>query len=217
MFEGIFMEKKSGIYKIEWNEGYFYYGQTSDFSSRKNCHLSSLNRKSHHNIKLQRVFNKYGMPSFTIVEKCEVKKLDIREQYYIDKNIGNKLFCNILPTAGSFRGYKLSDERKKILSERARKRIGILNANYGNRGKRNPIFGTKRSEITRKKMGDSQRGELNCMYGRKSQRAILVLNYETGIFYDSIMEAAKTINMLRQNLASAIRGERKNNTAFILI
>jgi len=49
------------------------------------------------------------------------------------------------------------------------------------------------------------------------QKGQLVLNSETGIFYISIKEAAKTFNLNQVTLRCKIRGIRKNNTSFLLV
>ena len=49
-------------------------------------------------------------------------------------------------------GLEKSMEMKKKLSEQASERVGELNANYGNRGDKNPIYGIKRSEETKDKI-----------------------------------------------------------------
>lgn len=43
----------------------------------------------------------------------------------------------------------------------------------------------------------------------------IVLNTQTGIFYNNTREAAQSLNMNRSTLISKLCGEKKNNTAFI--
>ena len=45
---------------------------------------------------------------------------------------------------------------------------------------------------------------------------VLLLNIQTGIFYNSIFEASKTINIHKSTLQKKINGIRKNNTYFII-
>jgi group I intron endonuclease len=210
---------KSGIYKLEWPSGYFYYGQAQDLDKRRQVHLFKIRGKYHDNKFIQRVCDKYGEPKFVIMEFCRIGSLDKKEQKYLDLHFKNKKCCNQSPTASSCRGIKRSEATKEKLRQfRAGKFKGKENPNYGNRGKKNPIFGIVRSARTRKLMGDSQLGELNCMYGRKGKDSIsskIVLNTETGIFYECVREAAETISFYPQGLARKLRGEWRNRTPFI--
>lgn len=61
-------------------------------------------------------------------------------------------------------------------------------------------------------------GIKNGMYGKVGilcPASILVLNTDNGIFYDSITEAANSINHSRSYLAQKLSGERRNNTSLI--
>lgn len=72
------------IYLIQIN-GKSYVGQTTAFRSRKRDHLSALRRNKHHNIHLQRAFNKHGAKSlkWTKLEHCFEHELDERERHWI--------------------------------------------------------------------------------------------------------------------------------------
>jgi hypothetical protein len=50
---------------------------------------------------------------------------------------------------------------------------------------------------------------------KKSPECKIVLNTNTGIFYDSITDAAKSINMKMRTLAAKLSGQNKNNSPFI--
>ncbi len=63
-------------------------------------------------------------------------------------------------------------------------------------------------------------GESHPAYGKTGSLnagAKMVLNRETGIFYECIKEAAETINFDKSTLAKKLKGKRKNNTSFILV
>ena len=56
---------KSGIYQINCkNSKEFYIGSAKDLNHRWNTHLYCLKNNKHHNIILQRKFNKYGEENF---------------------------------------------------------------------------------------------------------------------------------------------------------
>jgi group I intron endonuclease len=128
----------SGIYQIRnLINGKIYIGSAINLKVRKYNHFYDLKNNKHHNIKLQRSYNKYGLDnfSFEILEYIENKsKLIEREQFYFDTI---KPHFNISPTAGSTLGVKCSDELKmklslsqkgnKTLSEEHKKRISLLN------------------------------------------------------------------------------------------
>jgi group I intron endonuclease len=53
--------------------------------------------------------------------------------------------------------------------------------------------------------------------GGKNGQSKIVLNTETGIYYDYVKEASDTINMKRSTLEAMLRGENRNKTKFIYI
>ena len=72
------------IYLIQIN-GTSYVGQTSSYKNRKRDHISALRRGKHHNIHLQRAYDKYGDNSveWSILERCTQKQSDYREKHWI--------------------------------------------------------------------------------------------------------------------------------------
>lgn len=80
--------KISGIYKIESKikSERIYIGSAININRRWIIHLYDLKNNKHHSNKLQNHYNKYGKDDliFTIIEKCPIFKLLIREQYYMD-------------------------------------------------------------------------------------------------------------------------------------
>lgn len=86
-----------GIYAIvHIKSGKLYIGSTTkSFQYRKNKHYSELRSNTHHNVKLQRAWNKYGEASFDfrIIEALSDRTTvrDI-EQYYIDVFYGRSCY-----------------------------------------------------------------------------------------------------------------------------
>ena len=65
-----------------------YIGQTINFIQRKSKHLRELEKNEHHNLPLQRAYNKYGKENFDIFiieDNISLEKLKEREDYWIDK------------------------------------------------------------------------------------------------------------------------------------
>lgn len=108
---------KSGIYQINCkNSNEFYIGSTKDLNHRWNTHLYCLKNNKHHNIILQRKFNKYGEENFEfkILSKVPVEYLIKLEQWFLDTL---KPSINIYKTAYSPIGYKHSEKTKQKLSK----------------------------------------------------------------------------------------------------
>jgi hypothetical protein len=58
-------------------------------------------------------------------------------------------------------------------------------------------------------------GLYNIRWGARNHTSRRVLNTKTGVHYETIKEAAKSISKNRHDLARALRGVTKNNTNFI--
>lgn len=78
------MEKFS-IYKITLIDKYYYYGQAIEPTTRFDRHLKALKNASHHNIIMQRIWNKYKDINFEILESNLTKEeADVREKNLIE-------------------------------------------------------------------------------------------------------------------------------------
>lgn len=78
----------SGVYKIEnKNNGKVYIGSSKNIYKRWEVHKKGLEKKSHHNAKLQHAWNKSGGKldlTFDVLEECPVEVLFEREQHWMD-------------------------------------------------------------------------------------------------------------------------------------
>ena len=116
------LSKKSGIYKISaLDYKYIYIGSASDLYKRFHRHLSQLVKDKHENKYLQNIFNKYGWFNFKfeVLEFCDNKELERKEQFYIDTLNPN---VNILRVARSSLGFKHSDESRLKMSNSQKNR-----------------------------------------------------------------------------------------------
>jgi group I intron endonuclease len=116
----------SGIYQILCvPTGKIYIGSAVNLRKRWRNHcylLDGKGKRPHHNIHLQRAWDKYGADAFTftVIELAEPNRLIEREQFYLDSLTpyvdGNGY--NVCTTAGSILGVKRSPEFRAALSER---------------------------------------------------------------------------------------------------
>lgn len=113
------MNNRSGIYAIEnIVTGKKYIGSSDNIPRRFSKHQSQLRTNTHHNIKLQHSWNKYGSESFLFYPLlfCPQSELIDREQCAIDTFQSVLRGYNILPQAGRTSGYKHTDEARQNMS-----------------------------------------------------------------------------------------------------
>lgn len=77
--------ENTGIYCLYFEElqGKYYIGYSTDLSGRYIKHCNMLKNGTHHNKKLQKAYNQYGLPTFDIVELCSSIQLVEKELHYI--------------------------------------------------------------------------------------------------------------------------------------
>lgn len=158
---------QSGIYAIRnMVNGKLYVGSAISLKQRWHVHRSSLRRKKHHSIKLQRSWDKYGEASFEFVVLEPVTDKDDlipREQYWIDLlNVVDDGF-NYAAIAGSLLGFKFSEAARAKMS-------ASLMGNQNAKGVKHTeqtrakitagLIGRRHSEETKKKMSDFNKGKV---------------------------------------------------------
>lgn len=138
----------------------------------------------------------------TWAEACELEIFLIKE--YGRKDLGEGLLSNMTDGGDGNYGLIMSDQAKEKLRQKA--------------------IGRKKSYDTilkmKEKMKGKHSGENNPMFGKgggSNPRAKLVLNLETGIFYDCAKDAAKVININYDYFKSMLNGRCKNNTSLIYV
>lgn len=137
-----------GIYGIvNKTNGKVYVGQTGErFLRRYWHHQWKLRDNSHDNTYLQNAWNKYGEDNFeyVVLEVVEDSSLlDELEIKYIDYYKKSDLSYNMLLGGGGRRGFKMSENTKKLIAEKNRQHM----------------LGTKHSEETKKKMSKTRTGK----------------------------------------------------------
>lgn len=206
-----------GIYKITSPTGRVYIGQSIDIDRRFRFYRNM-------NCKYQPVlfssFKKYGVDthSFEIIEECVEKLLDIKERFWQEfyDVLNGGLNCNLTETSDKPKRH--SEETKKKISE-------------SNKGK-------LVSKESRQKMSETKKkttlGENNSFYGKKhtdefkqqrskirtsggNPNAKLVLNLETGIYYDCVKDAAQSNALNKGTLSGWLRNRYPNKSSFIYV
>ena len=81
------------IVNVNINDSYIGDFNILNVEKRINGHFKDLLLNRHKNKHLQSSFNKYGAINFVseVIEECEEKYLDIREEYWINKFKSNYL------------------------------------------------------------------------------------------------------------------------------
>jgi len=169
-------EKISGIYKIiNKVNGKYYVGSANNITGiggRWNIHINSLRKNTHHNIYLQRAWNKHGENAFefVIVELVDLIKLRIVEQTYLDNRDIDKCY-NINPNAT---GGGLTGECKL-------KMIASLKLYYKN----NPKISKLQTLGCHTPLGTSHRTSSLNKYWKNNERAREIARKRTNNYFKS--------------------------------
>ena len=156
-----------------------YYGSSKDVFMRYENHMKELTRNIHHNIFMQRDFNKIGIKAKDLFELYIIeytsfsnpKDLLLYEQTFIDLNLGG---YNLAPAGG---GDTLSShpDKELIISKRNKTLLNNyekLTENerkekYGHPGELNGMYGKTHTEEVKKKITESNKGRIPPNKGKK--------------------------------------------------
>jgi group I intron endonuclease len=209
----------AGIYKIiNIVNDKVYIGQSSCLYKRFYEYRRCNKRLSQH---LIHSFNKYGQDSFRveIIEKIEdLNTLNDREQYWIDyyQSYNDKNGYNICKyvkqtTLGRIRPKEEIERMKQSLPDR--------------KGENNSFFGKKHSEDSKKLMKNAKLGNklseehINkfCLKGAESVKKKIIQkdmkNGEIVAIYDSIRDAAKSLNISPSTIVGVLKKYPNRHTA----
>lgn len=119
-----------GIYEIQIGD-YFYHGSAVNLNKRMHTHKSKLASGTHHNPKMQAIYDKYKTFNFHVVCECTLEELYIFEQEIIDAHFDDKKYMNIakfveVPMLG----------RKHSAETRAKMSAAAIGKPKGNKGKK---------------------------------------------------------------------------------
>jgi group I intron endonuclease len=231
------MKKICGIYKITSPSGKVYIGESVNVNSRIKSYSFFTGCKNQP--KLLNSLKKYGWEShtFEIVEECGFEDLLCRERYWQDfyDVLGeNGLNCK-LTQCGDLKTTHSMETRSKI-SKSNIGREGLKrekNPMWGKFGKDNPLHGITRPKEVGEKISKTKKGVPNKAFkdgvtedfrnkmskiklGNKS-RPKLVLDTQTGIFYNSAKEAANLLCINYSTLVDYLKGKYQNKTNLIYV
>jgi len=201
--------KICGIYKIISPSGKIYIGQSIDIERRfsqyrKGCTINKSQKK------LYNSFKKYGEAahSFEIIEIVEFELINIRERYWQDYYDVLNPICglNLMLTKTNILPCKVSEETKNKIRN---KLLGVHKGKtYSKEHRRNLSIshtGYKMPQIQRDKISQSNKGKC----GKK------LLDIISGKEYESLVEAAKDLNIKYGTLRAMLNGQLKNKTNLI--
>ena len=158
-----------GVYKItNLSSGRFYIGSAQNIYKRKQRHFKTLRSNSHHNIFLQRVFNKYGEDDFKVqyMKTGTLEEARELEQKLLDKYHGNSDFMNIGRDASGGDNLSAHPRKKKIVAKMTksiRKRMAAMSkeervATFGRSGELNGMYGKTHTDAVKKKLSKVHTG-----------------------------------------------------------
>ena len=220
--------KKWTIYKITNPMGQVYIGKTSSFRDRMDRYRTI--KKYERQRLIYESIKEFGFDNHVIeiIESFESDDIHAqgREIFWIRTFMSNfnkfpiQNGLNLTDGGAGALGCKYGEERALKLSKihkgktvskesRERMRLARINSPYQNIQK-------PHTEETKAKLRNALTNNPKNT-GSNHHSSKLVLNLETGIFYESMREAAKAINKNTNYLHSRLQGHLKNKTAFSLI
>jgi group I intron endonuclease len=224
-----------GIYKITCMiTGRIYIGQSWNITQRF-YRYKSFGCKGQ--VKLYNSLVKYGIKNhiFEVVECCEIKALNKRERYWQDfYDATSRNGLNLRLTESDEKPRTCSDETKRkislknkgrIVSEETRKKLSLAGKgrvfSVESRKKMSDWqIGRKMSPEAIEKSRKANTGKVISIEWRKnisngSAMAKIVLDTQTGIYYNSAKQASIAKGINHSSLTARLNGERKNKTGLI--
>lgn len=205
-----------GIYKIINKEnGKYYVGSSQDIEKRFSRHRYELNNNRHHNILLQRAWNKYGenVFEFDIIESFEeISKEDlhkVEETYLVKTNFSASYNINKFASGGDM--ITNHPEYKKVIANKCKAMQKYLESlsdeerkeKRSKPGAKNPMYGKNHTEESKQKMSENIRKFYDNEYN---------FNYKKGLTHTEFFgeEKAKEISKKMSKAASLKTGEKNS-------
>ena len=183
-----------GIYKI-FNKitKRFYIGSSGDIPRRWRSHRNLLKNNKHHNIFLQREYNKYGKDAFIYEVVCEtsIETLLEKEQELFESLdvFGDKGYNIAFEAARPMAGKKHTEEVKEIL----RKKLS---------GRNHPHFGKEVSQEWRRNISKARK-----RFSDEEEISFFLRNAEG----ESLTSIAKSVGAHTTTITRAVQRVKKFN------
>lgn len=216
----------SGIYKIYCtNNDYYYYGSSINLKERWLHHRKRLRNQTHGNVRLQRVWNKYGEQSivFEIVNFIPEEEIRKEEQKYLDIHYGKKKCLNMNPhsSGGIIITCKVKQmQNGNVIAEfnsikEASKKTGIsqVGISYACNGKQASSGGFEWEYSSRKILNKKKKRVIGS-WRYKPIIQLDISNKQIKI-WNSCSEAGKTLGIAIPNLVACLKGRQKTAGNFI--
>jgi group I intron endonuclease len=169
-----------GIYAIiNFITGDAYVGSSKDIHVRWKKHLTQLHSNKHHNVYLQRAWNKYGSPAFIwkILKEVKIDALLENEQYFLDNE--NNLY-NIGKTASggdNISNHPHKDEIISKIKKSLNKKIqSMSNAErklrFGQKGNKNGMWNKTHTNKAKERISISNKGKLPINKGKTNEQLL---------------------------------------------
>ncbi len=213
-----------GIYKITNPKNKIYIGQSINIKVRWKNH-SNL-KKLKDQPKLYNSILKYGVENhkFEVVQYCNFSELNELERYYQElyNCIKNGLNCKLTDT--TFKKGVFSEEtRLKISKSLTGKKLtlehkqSLSKAQTGLKRSAEAIAKSVNSRKGRKDSVETKKIKSKMQTRGKNSFAKITLNTETGIFYETALEAAESIGFTYNRFNHYINGRTKTKLPFIYV
>jgi len=197
-----------GIYKITSPTNRIYIGQSIDISNR--FYIYSIN-SCYKQKRLYSSLKKYGFDKhkFEVLCECEISELNKIERYYQE-------FYNVLSPMGLNCVYQCTEEKKRLISNEMKNKISIANS-----GVKNGMYGIKHTEKFKQDRRNYKHTKESIYKiserskGGNNPNAKIVIDLNTGIFYDCVGDAAIVLGLKRDNLKQWLNGRRKNKSNYV--
>lgn len=213
-----------GIYKITSPTKKVYIGQSVNIERRFSTY--KRNNPINKQPRLYGSFKKYGIENhkFEIICECGIFELNDKERYYQDlfsATDKNSLNCILQKTSNL--DYVSSLETRKKISEKAKGRKHTietkLKLSLAHTGKK---LSPEHKEKLRLKLvgrkGHSKKAsketKLKCRINATKHLSKIVLDFQTGVFYESAKEVSDLYNFKQSTFRCKLNGINPNNTQF---
>jgi group I intron endonuclease len=196
-----------GIYKITNPNGRIYIGQSIDLKYRFDTYRR-LGKQVSSSPKLYRSLLKYGYSKhkIEIIEQCTIENLNTRERFWQDfynANSAENLNCILTKTnSKSGVGQKISEKQKQQISK-------------AHKGKKLSEETINKIKLARSKQIITKEHKENISKNSGSARIILDIN--TGVFYNSAKELSNLYGFKHNSLICRLIGRVKNKSSFIYV